>query len=99
MGKFLLVILLFLIVVNTTWETKAKKEVKREYTSKILSNVMFIFLGQRVISVASDIFNIIMLCILLYSTCPNIDTLSTALYKEKFWKEFTFEICNTILSL
>ena len=37
---------------------KSKKVVKRDYTSNILSNVMFNFLGQSVILVASHIVNI-----------------------------------------
>ena len=59
MGKVLLVYVSFHIAVSTTWETKVKKEVKREYTSKILSNIMLIFLSQILISVMSVIVNII----------------------------------------
>ena len=57
MGKVLLVYVLFLIVVSTAWEIK----VKREYTSKILSNVMLISLSQRAISVTAVIVNIIVI--------------------------------------
>ena len=39
----------------------------------------------------------VMFCILLYSTCPNTDALSTALYKENFEKDFTIKIYNAII--
>ena len=58
MGKILLVYVLFLIIVNTTWETKVKVVVKRDYTSKMLSNIMINFISQRTTSVTSDIVNI-----------------------------------------
>ena len=62
-GNILLLYILFLIVVNTTWETKVKMEVKGNYTSSIMSNVICNFSSERVLLVASNIVNFIIVIV------------------------------------
>ena len=52
MGKKLLIYVLFFVIVSTTLET----EVKREYVSRLLSDLFIIFSGLGIIFIFIDFF-------------------------------------------